>query len=103
MKQALLRLNEELVKALHALMIKLEASPSDSNRELERVLAVEATMMQACNSLRSCQARATLLQILQSSADSKRALLRSLSQKQGEVSSAQQAVVDMLSSSSAAA
>jgi MED7 protein len=102
MKNALIRLNSELVEALQSLMVKLEASPSDSNRELERVLAVEATMMQACNSLRACQARATMLHLLSSSAQSKRELLVSLRAQQGEVLQAQRGAMATLSVPAAA-
>jgi hypothetical protein len=77
-KANLIRLNEDMVRALHDLMDALEKTPSESARQVEDVLAVQNNLMHLCNTLRPVQARATLRHMLEKSAEQKRELIQKL-------------------------
>ena len=78
-------LNDKLVNSFSELLEALEKTPSDTARELEDVLAIQNNLMHLCNQLRPIQARATLRQMLSSSADQKRGLLSRLQADSGSV------------------
>lgn len=77
----IVRLNAELVGALHALIEALEKTPSETAREQEDVLAIQNNLMHLCNMLRPVQARATLRHMLARSAEQKRNLIQRLNDR----------------------